>query len=402
MQSLPKVDVPSVATVAEKSTAAVAPSRRLYASGANRRHQLKSTDLIPKRVRACVLTILMLSGILGLLNYLAVNANGWRAIIGDEGVATLALTGKGTLASWFCSALFILAAMTSCQIFWLRKHRCDDYRGSYRVWSWLAAVFLIASIGCTANIGGLVHRLVGYLFGESLTSGGLPPIAALAWIVLAAMAIRLMFEVKVSRSALGLVLVAWFAYSCRIAATLPAVNEKLAEQASLPIEVGLIIGNASLIGAMAVLLAATTYARCIYLLAHGLIKPRVSKAKPVKAKMAKRKPVAGKKTSAAKTAAKSASPKTSTSKASSAKSGSTRRSKSSVSSSNAAKSGTTKPKPTDVAATPASKSSSRPVNKQAGETADVGAFDDIQPVISMSKAERRRKRKLEKRQRRAA
>ena len=120
--------------------------RRTYASGADRRNQLRTTDLFPKRTWLIVTFGFLLLSIVVAINGLAWNAESWRSVIGAEGVAALQLGGAGTLASWFTCFLMVSVALVSLQIYAMRRHRCDDYVGTYRMWMWFPPIFVIASL----------------------------------------------------------------------------------------------------------------------------------------------------------------------------------------------------------------------------------------------------------------
>ena len=118
----------------EKTVPSSKSQSRHYAFGANRRCQAKTTDLIPKRVCAYLLVVLGLLAMLWLITFLARQSNQWSVYLGESGMRLLSIRGQGSLASWFSSFLLIITGMASLQIYALRKHRCDDYRGAYRLW----------------------------------------------------------------------------------------------------------------------------------------------------------------------------------------------------------------------------------------------------------------------------
>ena len=144
---------------------------RAYSYGANRRNQLKTTDLIPKRFLAFALVLLGLLAAIGLLNLLAAMAPHWTNVLGESG-QTLAISGQGTVSNWFVSFLLIISGIASLQIYALRQHRCDDYCGTYRLWIWLSALFLLASMNCAVDLRALATGCFESLFqmqlGQSL------------------------------------------------------------------------------------------------------------------------------------------------------------------------------------------------------------------------------------------
>src|SRR4029077_11965570 len=73
----------------------------------------------------------------------------------------------GSLTGWFSSLVFTLAAGAGVVIYSIRRHRMDDYRGSYRLWLWCAAAWLVMSIDATANLHVPLSQLTGHVTGWS-------------------------------------------------------------------------------------------------------------------------------------------------------------------------------------------------------------------------------------------
>ena len=262
---------------------------RAYSFGANRRNVNKTTDLFPKRVVSYLLVVLVLLVCLGLINYGAIQAHQWRAQIGDQGVSSLAISGLGSTGSWFSSFLLIVSSLACLQIFALRKHRCDDYRGTYRLWIWMSGVLLFASLCCIVNLA----SIAGVAF-ESLTQISFvekPWLApAIVISLLTILAARAIYEVRRSCGSMAWMAAAWLGFAAAALLQLPAVGDLVL------IEFGseVVAGNCVLFATAALLMAHLTYVRFIFLRAHGLIKLKAKKkvAKPkTKAKVkAKAKP----------------------------------------------------------------------------------------------------------------
>ena len=257
---------------------------RAYSFGANRRNVNKTTDLFPKRTVPYLLVVLALLVSLGLINYGAIQANQWRAQIGDLGVSSLAISGLGSVASWFTSLLLILSSLACLQIFALRKHRCDDYRGTYRLWVWMAGVLLLASLCCIVNLASIARFAFESLTQVSfLEKPWLAPAIVIS--LLTALAARTIYEVRRSRGSMAWLSVAWLGFASASLLQLPAVGDLV------PSKLGLksVAGNCVLFATAGLLMAHLTYVRFIFLRAHGLIKPKVKKkvAKPKSKKKVK-------------------------------------------------------------------------------------------------------------------
>jgi hypothetical protein len=133
-----------------------------YALAAIDSKQPPVTCLIPKR--PWTLTVLVLSGLtvhaavhfLYTNVYLAATAS-QRAVLGALDVA-----GQGSLGGW-CSSLFLLvAAAASFMAYAIRRHRLDDYRGRYRIWLWSLLFCTLAGIDTATGL----HRALSYWLVE--------------------------------------------------------------------------------------------------------------------------------------------------------------------------------------------------------------------------------------------
>lgn len=259
------------------------PSKRessLYATGANRRHQYKTTDLIPKRVWPVSLVVLLLVSVIVGLNLLSYFASRWSDRIGSEGVTALSLTGRATLTAWFSSFLLIVSGLASLQIYALRQHRRDDYRGSYRLWLWMSALLLIGSANCVVDLASIGSRLMQSLTTISFAANSWwPLIVKLS--LLSLLVARGVYEVRESRGSLALVVLVWIAYSAAAVMQLPAVEPLI-----VSVDRETILGNGCLIGSLATLLVEMTFARFVFLQAHGLIQPRAATISKSKAETA--------------------------------------------------------------------------------------------------------------------
>ena len=281
-------------------------ARRLYGYGAERRSQPKTTDLIPKRWFAYSTVVLMLIAAVGLLNTLALYSPALHDYLGDAGVAAFSLRGGGTLASWFTSVLLAFTAAYCLQVYYLRKHRCDDYRGSYRGWLWAFVVFMVGSVAGAVNLGQVALNVVAATAGKLPSVGPVSVLVLAACVILTAMVIVAIWEVRVSRGAMALISVSWFTGLITVLSVEPFVQNQLAESNLI-----LITANAWLVFSSCAFLAVLTYARYVYLAANGMLAVRPVKSKPAKAKKSSRKTAS----KVAKPAAKKAARKSSASAA---------------------------------------------------------------------------------------
>lgn len=254
-----------------------------YTFGANRRNQPKTTDLIPKRTLAVSLFFVLLAGIVAAVNTLAWYGEPLAEIVGEEGVRSLALFGPGTLANWFSSICLLLCAGICLQLFQMRKHKRDDYGGMYRVWILMSGMFLLASIDCAIDLRSITAKLFEFMTLRSLLQ---TPwlLMTIELIVLGIIVIRMLFEVRASKFSLAAVLLVWLGF----------VGCIVLRNTELPSDIAWLdqktaYGNCILLGCVGSLAALTIYARFVFLHAHGLIKlkQKVKKVKP-KAKARKK------------------------------------------------------------------------------------------------------------------
>ena len=266
-----------------------------YASSALRRHQNKTTDLFPKRPLAITLMICALVAVVGLFNYLAT----LNPISAAGHSSALALNETGSLSSWFSSFLLILSGLASLQIYALRQHRNDDYRGSYRIWIWMAVIFLIASMNSVVDFGTLFSTVAGTFFDTATTS----PQTVFWWlfaakiVALTGLVVRGVFELRASKSALVMVALVWIAYATSLIIQIPQARNSIVSNYDT------VYGNCLLIGTVSVFMMVVFYTRYVFLAANSMLNVKKKTAK-------KKKPAA-----AVKPKSTSKSPAKSTSKA---------------------------------------------------------------------------------------
>lgn len=144
---------------AESATETLA---RDYSSSARRIAQPRAVDFLPKRAWWLTAIVVLL--------LLVVSGFGWAEhrfseTTHDETAEATAVDLElhrllrpsipGGLDAWFASSLFLAATLTSLQILAMRRFKSNDYRGTYQIWGWVAALMLLASIDCTAHVSAL-------------------------------------------------------------------------------------------------------------------------------------------------------------------------------------------------------------------------------------------------------
>lgn len=161
------------------------------------------TDLIPVRPLRALMTLL---GSLTLLVALLV-LDDWSA---QNGVSSFRLGQPGSLASWFASTLLLWAAVGAVLTFLIRRHRNDDYRGAYHIWIWAAAMLVLASVSATTPWHRHWNDCLTHITGLKLGQHGwwLATLGAVA----AGMLIRVAIDARACRTALCLLAAAGGGY----------------------------------------------------------------------------------------------------------------------------------------------------------------------------------------------
>jgi hypothetical protein len=255
-----------------------------YSAGGRRENHLRATDFLPRSITAVVLWFsLALTAVAGLLA-------GFASYSAGNATDTIGLgqlfdsTQGGSLANWFSSFVFVLAAVGSALIYTVRRHKLDDYRGSYRLWLWCAAAWIVMSIDATANLHTPFSRAVAAVTGWSMLVDG-----ALWWIAvwgaaLSILALRLAFEVGECRPAQVAIVgtnLLWVAALAIHYGWFPAIPSHHAATA---------IG-CRLVGQVTLLFGIGVYARHVLLDAEGLLThrpPKPRRDKPAKKRKAEK------------------------------------------------------------------------------------------------------------------
>ncbi len=265
---------PIVASTAPLKTGG---KQQRYTPAARRENHRRTSDFIPRSGFALGLGFVAgLTAIAGLLAAFAFMAD--FKIADAEGVVPLFNAANGaSLAGWFSSLLFGLAAVGSLLVYSVRRHKLDDYRGRYRLWLWCAPAWLVMSIDATANLHAPFSQAM------TLVTGWTPPGSiALWWIgvwgmIVAILGVRLMLETRECRTAMFSFI---SALSMWVVALAIGNNWLTVGQHANLIEIG-----CRLVGQLTLLMSVVVYARHVLLDAEGLItirEPKPKREKPAK------------------------------------------------------------------------------------------------------------------------
>lgn len=221
------------------------------------------------------LTVAALGSLVLLVGLLAAYAH-WALWPPQSLPATLLaldLQRPGSLAAWISSLLLCAAAFQGFQIYRLRRHKTDDYRGRYRVWTWLPLVLVAMAAGqATGFHHDLIRLFNAWLAPQtgSIHKAAWPTVAAVAWILVA---VRLTLEVRVSRWATALLAMATVGYLAGLA---------IAQLSVQPISQLLVVLFRSaflLTSHLGVFVSVLVFGRHVYLDSQGLLPARTAKAR---------------------------------------------------------------------------------------------------------------------------
>ena len=143
-----------------------------YTAAARADHQPRITDLIPKK--PITLFIVFLGGLTVVtgVETLYAHSFNWNQWLTSADLASLDLTTSGSLATWFSSLTLFCAAAYAVLVFNIRRHKLDDYGGRYGLWLWATSGCLIASVDTTAGLHQTIRGALVAITGTPLVGDG--------------------------------------------------------------------------------------------------------------------------------------------------------------------------------------------------------------------------------------
>jgi len=230
--------------------------------------QPRLTDLVPRRLP--ILALVMLAGlaIIAALEILYTWMPEFDAITSDGRVAAFDLDGEGSLAVWFSSVTLLAAAAVAVIVYFVRRHKTDDYQGRYRIWLAAAGCWLLMSIDETASLHEGFKELMAYLTGVRLLGDG-----SIWWVIpyfflLSVVGSRLLLDMKSCRLSTAALVTAGGCYVLAVVAQLGWIMPESGARGVMLEE------GAEMVGNLWVLLAMGLHARYVILDAEGLLPPR--------------------------------------------------------------------------------------------------------------------------------
>jgi hypothetical protein len=210
----------------------------------------------------------LLAAIVGCDWWIRRSENAWPAAV----VRVFDAAAGNSLAGWLRAGTLAGAAAFASLVYLVRRHRTDDYRGSYRVWLWAAAWLLVMSADQVAGLREACEAAC-----TQATGWGGPGRGAVWWIVpcgLAAAAIggRLAIEMRECRTSTGFLLGSAGVWT--LSEGLRIANGAAASPGSI------VAAACGVLAQWGIAVAMSVHARYVVLDAAGELRRRKKKAKP--------------------------------------------------------------------------------------------------------------------------
>jgi hypothetical protein len=267
-EKLNVVGVPDHPPTSERVPAVSAVCRKSYTDAALLGHQPTTIIVLAQRSWAILVAVLVgLTAIVGLEAAFGQIQLMPRAVWPGR-LPALEIESPGSLAAWLSSLLLTVAAFQGLQIFRIRRHKVDDYRGRYRVWGWASPVIFIMAIAAGTGFHVDLVEVLGTWTGRASGSEHASTASLLTCLVWIPIALRLTFEVRRNRTAFWLLV-------ATIGCYLTAAILSLA-QIDFTGQIVLIMVRsfAAMLGHLAIFATLAVYGRHVYLDSQGLLPAR--------------------------------------------------------------------------------------------------------------------------------
>jgi hypothetical protein len=268
---------PADADSADETATAASGARgpvRAYSAAVLEDHQPRASDLLPVRPLAVVCWLLVgLTGI-ATIETIHVHAVTLPLAEGQSQLAALCASERGSLAAWYSAGLLAMASLLALLTFSIRSHRVDDYRGRYRIWLWTAGALAWLSLDAATGLHDVLGLGIALLAGKQVVTAPLAAGCTMTWIaiyglVFGALGVRLAIEIWPSKwSAASLILAAMLYSSAAL-----VQFEVLRAPATL-IE-GVLESTLAMLAHLSLLASIMLYCRHVYLDAAGRLKVHI-------------------------------------------------------------------------------------------------------------------------------
>jgi len=230
----------------------------IYGSNVHRRLRGRWFSLVPVRRRAMA----GVTGAVGALVAVLCLAHGlalfWQPLAELPQIARpLRLDRPDSFGTWARAAMLALAAGASLLIYQLRRHRNDDFRGSYRIWPPLIVLMAVASFNAVVNLVPWLGAVIEWCVGRRVALSGADWIRIALTVGGAALSLRMIAEVRSSRLAALLMTATVAVFATPLAAHWGVLSDQT------PIR-WLLVTSAPLVAAALLMLACVAYLRKLF------------------------------------------------------------------------------------------------------------------------------------------
>ena len=244
-----------------------------YTDDALAERQPRLCDLIPWRMATLVCVLLGGLVLIVAVELLFIRLGQQPGIYSRSQLRPFDPGARGSLAGWLGSGFLILAAFLAVQVYLLRRHRHDDYRGYYRGWLWVAAVLVVGSLDATTGLHQLLPPAMCIVTGITVYGDGTIWWLLVALAMIGACTFRSVLELRYSALAtiaFGIAM-SGYAWAALMLLGFGSVPQGLDQ---------VVVASASVLsGHFGLLMSLACYSRHVYLDAQGMGKrPRRGRA----------------------------------------------------------------------------------------------------------------------------
>jgi hypothetical protein len=249
-----------------------------YGAGANIENHPQVTDLVPRKYRAIALVVTLAIGVGVLAELAAHQASRWSEKIPVISADEITTTLADRTVAWTSAALLLLIVGYTRLIYSLRRHRVDDYRGRYRVWRTAGWAAGFVSFATITGAHTMAATVLGHLTGWSWL-----PNSSGWWLVPATLLggwlmVKLSYDAAECRTALFAYVLAIGCFALAAAASVGFSPAWLADWTTTPGRLLPLCGNTFLFA------GCLLFARYVVLDVQGLIEHRETSELPQVAK----------------------------------------------------------------------------------------------------------------------
>lgn len=236
----------------------------IYGSSVRRRLRGRWYSLVPvrRRVMAAVAAVILSTTLLlCFAHWLAVT---WQPLAYREPLArAFRLDRPDSFGTWIRSLLLVLTSGVALLVYQLRRYRNDDFRGSYRIWPPVIVLLVLASLDAIVALVPWGGEVIDAVLGKRIAMDGADWIRIGLTVGGAALALRLVAEVRHSKLAIAFMLVTIVEFALPVAGRWGILNS------NTPLKWWLIT-SAPLMAAGTLCLACTAYLRMLFREVRGL------------------------------------------------------------------------------------------------------------------------------------